>query len=99
MFNWFFKPAKQVDTSARDKAISRKATTRDELAVRASIAAKLQNYDSSQDTNTSHFTLGDDKPGNKRESTLSHIAVKDAWGQADPREAGRWKKENRRMRL
>ena len=79
--------------------MSRSEIKRRELAVRARIADKLKNYNSSEDTTVSHFTLADEKASSSRESKLAGAKSRDAWGQADPREVGRWNKENRRPRV
>ena len=98
MFKRFLKTATQAETRSPNTVASQKAATRQELALRARIADKLKHYDASQDTSTSRFTLAGDEPRCKRETSAPRVAAGDAWGQADPREAGRWNKENRRNR-
>ncbi len=76
MFNWLL-PNRGKDTSVIG-----------ELAMRASIAYKLKNYNADEDTTISEFSLADDAKKTKAKKN-------DAWSQANPHETGKWKKENR----
>lgn len=67
----------------------------DELALRANIADKLKNYKAEEDTTISNFTLADDEVERNLAKKPARRTNQDVWGQADPRETGRWKKENR----
>ena len=95
MFKWFFKRGNQSETVDPEPAISRKSAIRSELAMRASIADKLRNYRADEDTTISKFTLADDEAERKREMKLAQVKTRDAWGQANPRETGKWNKEDR----
>jgi len=67
----------------------------DELALRANIADKLKNYKAEEDTTLSNFTLADDEVERNLLKKPARSTGQDVWGQANPRETGRWKKENR----
>lgn len=99
MFRRFFKHAKQSETIDREPTISRESEIRRELAIRASIANKLRNYNSDEDTTISTFTLADDEAERKHEMKLKQVKTRDAWGQANPRETGKWNKEDRRTKV
>ncbi len=70
----------------------------DELALRANIADKLKNYRAEEDTTISNFTLADDELERNLVKKPARSTNQDVWGQANPREAGRWKKENRKRK-
>lgn len=99
MFKWFLKRGNQSETVDPEPAISRKSAIRSELATRASIANKLRNYNADEDTTISKFTLADDEAERKHEMKLAQAKTRDAWGQANPRETGKWNKEDRRTRV
>jgi len=99
MFKWFFKRGNQSETVDPEPAISRKSAIRSELAMRASITKKLRRYNADEDTTISKFTLADDKAERKHEMKLTQVKTRDAWGQADPRETGKWNKEDRQKRV
>lgn len=67
-----------------------------ELAMRASIAGKLRNYNADEDTTISEFTLAEDEKGIKTVGKMKSVKDHDVWGQANPRETGKWYKEVRR---
>jgi hypothetical protein len=96
MFKWFLKRGNQTKAVAPVPALSRKSAIRSELAMRASIAKKLKNYNAAEDTTISNFTLPDDKGERKCEMTLTQGKTRDAWSQANPGETGKWNKEDRR---
>lgn len=98
MLKQFFKHAKQSEAIDREPTRSRESEIRRELAMRASIANKLKNYNSDEDTSVSYFTLADDETEKKRDIKLFKNKARDAWGQANPRETGKWNKEDRRTR-
>ncbi len=99
MFKWFLKRWNQSETVDPEPAIRRKSTIRSELSMRASIANKLRNYNADEDTTISKFTLADDEAERKHEMKLTQVKTRDAWGQANPRETGKWNKEDRRTRV
>lgn len=61
VFKRFFKHAKQSETIDRGPTTGRESEISRELAMRASIANKLRNYNSDEDTTISNFTLADDE--------------------------------------
>ena len=79
MFKRFFKHAKQSETIDREPTTGRESEIRRELAMRASIANKLRNYDSNEDTAISNFTLADDETEKKRDMKSTRIKTRDAW--------------------
>ena len=83
MFNWLL-PNSRKNTSVIG-----------ELAMRATIAYKLRNYNADEDTTISEFSLADDAKKTKATGKLTREKKNDAWSQANPRETGKWKKENR----
>ena len=99
MFKWFFKRGNQSKTVDPEPEISRESAIRSELATRASIANKLRNYNANEDTTTSKFTLADDEAEGKHEMNLTEEKTRDAWDQANPRETGKWNKEDRQTRV
>jgi len=99
MFKWLFKRGNQSETVDPEPAISRKSTIRSELSMRASITNKLRKYNADEDTTISKFTLADDEAERKHEMKLTQVKTRDAWGQANPRETGKWNKEDRRTRV
>jgi len=94
MFKWFFRHENQ-----RETATNRKSAIRQDLATRASIARKLRKYNPDEDTTASNFTLADDAPAGKQRIKSPRDKTGDPWGQANPRETGKWNKENRKSRL
>ena len=94
MFRWFFKHENQKETAA-----SRKSAIRQDLATRASIANKLKNYKADEDTSISKFTLAEDVPESKRNIHSARMKSRDPWGQANPRESGKWNREDRKSRV
>jgi hypothetical protein len=94
MFKWFFRHEDQHET-----AMNRKSAIRQDLAMRASIASKLRKYNPDEDTTTSNFTLADDAPVSKPGISPPRDKNRDPWGQANPRETGKWNKENRKSRI
>ena len=96
MFNWLFAN-RRMSASVTPKSAMR------ELATRASIAFKLRNYNADEDATISEFSLADDEKGIKTKGKVTSVtdySVKnyDVWGQANPRETGKWNKEVRRKR-
>ncbi len=83
MFNWLL-PNRGKNTSVIG-----------ELAMRATIAYKLRKYNADEDTTISEFSLADDAKKTKATGELMRVKKNDAWRQANPRETGKWKKENR----
>jgi hypothetical protein len=83
MFNWLL-PNKGKGTSAIG-----------ELAMRATIAYKLRKYNVDEDTTISEFSLADDDKKTQATKKLMRVKKNDAWSQANPRETGKWNKENR----
>lgn len=71
----------------------------DELALRANIADKLKNYRAEDDTSISNFTLADDELDRNLVKKPARPTGRDVWGQANPGETGRWKKENRKRKF
>jgi len=96
MFKWFLKRGNQTDAVGPATALSRKSAIRSELAMRASIANKLRNYNAAEDTTISNFTLADDEPERKYAMKSTRGKTRDAWSQANPGETGKWNKEDRR---
>ena len=83
MFNWLL-PNRGKDTSVIRT-----------LAMRATIAYKLRKYNADEDTTISEFSLAYGEKRRKATGKLTLAIKSDAWSQANPREAGRWMKENR----
>lgn len=83
MFNWLL-PNSRKNTSAVG-----------ELAMRATIASKLRKYNADEDTTISEFSLANDTKKTPSTGKLMQGKKNDAWSQANPGEAGKWKKENR----
>ena len=98
MFKWFSKHENRIETSSHNPASSGEAAVRRELAMRASIANKLKNYNAAEDTTISRFKLADEKPQRNQHIKAVRVSPRDAWGQADPRESGHWNRENRQAR-
>ena len=94
MFKWSFRHENQ-----RETAMNRKSEIRQDLATRASIASKLRNYNPAEDTTTSAFTLAEDTPPKKPGVNSPRVKSADPWGQANPREMGKWNRENRKSRV
>ena len=76
----------------------RKLEKRQELAMQANIANKLKGYKADEDTTISNFTLAEDEVERRLLTRSASAKGQDVWGQANPRETGRWKKENRNPR-
>ena len=91
MFNWLF-------TSRRTSAPLTPKSAVKELAMRASIAAKLRNYNADEDTTISEFSLAGDKKSIGTTSKITSTTNYDVWGKANPRETGKWNKEIRQKR-
>ena len=69
----------------------------DELALRARID-KLKNYKAEEDTAISNFTIAEEEVERNLVGKSTRTTKQDVWGQANPREAGCWKKENRKRK-
>ncbi|MDH5353543.1 MAG: hypothetical protein OEY09_03775 [Gammaproteobacteria bacterium] len=82
MFKWLL-PKTGKDTSIAS-----------ELSMRASIANKLRKYDADGDTTISEFSLAEEQK-TAAPAKLRQVKKNDAWSQANPREIGKWRKENR----
>ena len=80
----------------REMERRRRMELRRETAMRANIANKLKNYNADEDTTISNFTLADEAVERNLANRSPRISGQDVWGQANPRETGRWKKENRK---
>lgn len=91
MFNWLF-------TSRRTSAPPTPTSAIRELSMRASIAAKLRNYNADEDTTISEFSLAGDKKSVMPASRITSAAGNDVWGKANPGETGKWNKETRQNR-
>ena len=91
MFNWLFAKRRKSASVTPDLAMR-------ELATRAKIAYKLRNYNADEDTTISEFSLADDEKGIKTADKITSVTDYDVWGQANPRETGKWNKEVRRKR-
>ena len=91
MFSWLF-PQRRTSVPATPKsAVS-------DLAMRVRIAAKLRNYNADEDTTVSEFSLAGDKKPKEPNSNNTSTRDCDVWGQANPRETGKWNKEIRQNR-
>jgi hypothetical protein len=91
MFNWLF-------ANKRESASVTPESTMRELGMRASIADKLRNYNVDEDTTISEFSLADDDKGINTTGKITSVADYDVWGQANPKETGKWNKEVRQKR-
>jgi hypothetical protein len=89
MFNWLFGNRKKRDSIAFE-------ATKREVAMRGQIADKLRHYNPEEDTTISEFSLADDVKGTKSTSKMKSGTESDVWGQANPRETGKWNKEVRK---
>lgn len=89
MFNWLFANKRESASVTPESAMR-------ELGMRASIADKLKNYNADEDTTISEFSLADDEKGIKSTDEMTSVTDYDVWGQANPRETGKWNKEARR---
>lgn len=103
MFNLFFKnrakkTLEQKLVVQREMHHTRKQEMRSELAMRANIASKLKHYSVEEDTTISNFKLAEDEVERRLPGKSTSARSKDIWGQANPRETGYWKKENRNKR-
>ena len=101
MFKLFFrhrhKPSavEQKLAMQREMERRRKLEMRRESALKANIADKLKGYNADEDTTISNFTLAEDEVERKLINKSTGAGSRDVWGQADPRETGRWNRENR----
>jgi hypothetical protein len=86
MFNWLFPNRRKS------------ASVTPELATRSNIADKLRNYNADEDTTISEFSLADDEKGIKTTGKITPVTDYDVWGQANPKETGKWNKEVRQKR-
>ena len=91
MFNWLFANKTESASVTPESAMG-------ELGMRASIADKLKNYDADEDTTISEFSLADDEKGIKTTGKITTVTDYDVWGQANPKETGKWNKEVRQKR-
>ena len=82
----------------REMERRRKLEKRQQLAMQANIAHKLKSYNAKEDTTISNFTLAEDEVERRLSNKPAIAQGQDVWGQANPRETGRWKKENRIQR-
>lgn len=94
MFNWLFANRRKSDSVTPE--LTKREVAMRELAMRANIADKLRNYNSEEDTTISEFSLADDEKGIKSTDEMTSVTDYDVWGQANPRETGKWNKEARR---
>ena len=91
MFSWLFTNRRTSTPLTPKSAIG-------EIAMRASIAVKLRNYNADEDTTISEFSLGGDKKFAGTTSKITFNTDYDVWGKANPRETGKWNKEIRQNR-
>ncbi|MCP4874704.1 MAG: hypothetical protein GY896_04415 [Gammaproteobacteria bacterium] len=91
MFNWLFAN-KRKSASVTPKSVM------SELSMRASIEGKLRNYNADEDTTISEFSLADDDQGIETAGKATTVSDYDVWGQANPKETGKWNKEVRQKR-
>jgi len=91
MFNWLF-------TSRRTSAPLTPKSAMKELAMRASIAVKLRNYNADEDTTISEFSLVGDRKAIETKSKITSATDYDVWDKANPRETGKSNKEVRQNR-
>jgi hypothetical protein len=91
MFNWLFANKRKSASVTPESAMR-------ELGMRASIADKLKNYNADEDTTISEFPLADDAKGIKTTGKITPVTDYDVWGQANPKETGKWNKEVRQKR-
>jgi len=100
MFKFFKhrdKPTAVEHKLAIQREIKRRAReSRGDSALRANIANKLRNYNADEDTTISNFTIAEDEVERNLAGRPTRARNQDVWGQANPRESGRWKKENRK---
>ena len=96
MFRWLFAN-KQKEISASPASEARESAMK-ELAMRASIAVKLKNYNADEDTTISEFSLADEEKGKKSANKVSPVSKHDVWSQANPSETGKWNREVRQNR-
>jgi hypothetical protein len=94
MFNWLFANRRKSDSVTPE--LRKRELAMKELGMRANIADKLRNYNSEEDTTISEFSLADDEKGIKSTGEMTSVTDYDVWGQANPRETGKWNKEVRR---
>ncbi len=91
MFNWLFANKRESASVTPESAMR-------ELGMRASIADKLKYYNADEDTTISEFSLADDEKGIKATGKITSVTDYDVWGQANPKETGKWNKEVRQER-
>jgi hypothetical protein len=100
----FFKHRNKAATVEQKLAMQRemerrrKMELRRETMMRANIANKLKSYNVDEDTTISNFTLAEEDVERKLLNKPAGVKGQDVWSQANPRETGRWKKENRSRR-
>ena len=101
MFKTLFRHRGKAATVEQKLAIQRemerrrKAELYSDTALRANIASKRKNYRADEDGTISNFTLAEDVVDRNLLNNSSASRGGDVWGQADPRESARWKKEDR----
>jgi hypothetical protein len=101
MFKFIFKHRGKAATVEQKLAMQREIERRRvmeqryESALRANIANKLKSYNVEEDTTISNFTLAEDEVERRLSNKPSVARGQDIWSQTNPRETGRWKKENR----
>lgn len=99
----FFKHRGKAATVEQKLAMQREMERRRlmelrrESAMRTNIANKLKSYNADEDTTISNFTLAEEDVERKLVTRSAGVKGQDVWGQANPRETGRWKKENRKQ--
>jgi len=101
MFNWLFanrRKSASVTPELTMRELAMRELAMRELAMKAKIAGKLRNYNADEDTTISEFSLADDEEGIKNTDKMTSVTDYDVWGQANPRETGKWNKEVRRKR-
>ena len=91
----FFKPRDKATKATQKLAMQREMERRRASELRANIADKLKRYDAGEDTNISNFTLAEDEVERNLVGKSARATGGDVWSQSNPRETGRWKKENR----
>ena len=101
MFKTLFRHRGKAATVEQKLALQRELERRrktelcSDSELRQNIANKLKSYRADEDTTISNFTLAEDQVERKMLNRSSASRGSDVWGQANPRETGRWKKEDR----
>ncbi len=86
MFNWLF----------RNKG--KKAAADHEAELKAKLADRLKNYIADEDISVSNFSgVNFDENDEKTTGKKDSVRNVDAWGQANPRETGKWNKDEKRQ--